>query len=467
MAIQLTKGQEDASSAFFTFLCTDAMSFAISGTAGTGKTFLMQYLAERTMKEYRTSCAMLDTKPEYDAVVFTATTNKAAEVLSNTLGTEAQTIHSFLGLTVREDRSTGRTALKRTNSWCPKSRLVVFIDECSMIDASLHAEIKESLRGCKLVYVGDHAQMAPVGERLSGIYEGLDEKTMFTLTEPVRNAGQPPLVALCAQLRETVETGIFKPIEGVDGAIYHLGDEDMQEGLDHMFQDLDPSCRILSFTNSRAQDYNQYVRETVRQRPPELQPGDVMVMVQAYARGTFRLSVESEVEVVTAGPVETCESFTHVPGGEAIDFRTIGIRKDPNGQVYEVKVAEDQAQVVRVIKSFSRRKDWSSYFDLKAAFADMRNKASCTVYKAQGSTYDSVFVDLGNIGTSYDAEQVARMLFVAISRARSTVYLYGQLPPKYHDSKGKPLWDASISRAESSTPSSSTASDPSPIASVI
>jgi len=41
-------------------------------------------------------------------------------------------------------------------------------------------------------------------------------------------------------------------------------------------------------------------------------------------------------------------------------------------------------------------------------------------------------MDIGNIGTSYDAAQVARMLLVGASRATTKVYLYGRLPAMYH-----------------------------------
>ena len=86
-------------------------------------------------------------------------------------------------------------------------------------------------------------------------------------------------------------------------------------------------------------------------------------------------------------------------------------------------------------KVLSKQKEWADYYELRDTYADLREKSACTVYKSQGSTYDFVFVDLDNIGTSFDAGQVARMLFVAISRARSKVYLYGSLPQRYQGVK--------------------------------
>ena len=53
------------------------------------------------------------------------------------------------------------------------------------------------------------------------------------------------------------------------------------------------------------------------------------------------------------------------------------------------------------------------------------------MHKSQGSTYDTVFIDLENIGSCRNPDQVARMLYVAVSRARNRIFLFGKLPTKY------------------------------------
>lgn len=449
----LTQGQQAAADAFFDFLLTDQTTFGISGSAGVGKTFLMKYLANDIMRKYEASCRMIGTDPDYDSVAFTATTNKAAEVLETALGAPVQTIHSFMGLKVQENYRTGKTTLQETKNYRKRSRLILFIDECSMIDTQLYDKILETFLDCKIVFVGDHAQMAPIGESLSKVYTELDPDNLAVLTEPVRNAGQPVLMALCAQLRDTVETGIFHPIMEAPGVVDYLTDADMQEGLEHIFPDLNPSCRILCYTNDRVQQYNEYIREEVRNLPKEPQPGDVMVVAQAYNSGKLSLSVEREVTIAAVGPVEMNTAFEQIIG-EAIPYRnlTIGSPTDPD-RGFDIPVAIYPERVSLLVKRLARAKAWGDYFDLKNAFADLRDKASCTVYKAQGSTYDSVFVDLGNIGTSFSPEQVARMLFVAISRAKERVFLYGQLPSRYHNSKGQKLWEPASLSMVSSMPS--------------
>lgn len=456
-AITLTQGQKQAADAFLTFLLTDAKTFAISGSAGTGKTFLMTYLADKVMKLYEQACLLIEEEPTLTQCVFTATTNKAAEVLEKGLKKEVSTIHSFLGLKVKENYRTGKTEITKTNNWRTRTNQLVFIDECSMIDSVLYDIIMESFPNSKIVFVGDAAQMAPVGESQSVLYDHLDPEHHVTLTEPVRNAGQPALVALCSQLRETVETGIFKPIRTVDGAIERLTDADLEAGLHHFFVDPDPSCRVLCYTNERVQAYNEFIREDVRGLPLDPTVGDVLVVAQAFSRGNMTLSVERELQVYAVGPVEINTTFT-AEFGEDIPYRNLrvsspGLKISDPSVLMEIPVAVHPDQVARLVKAAAKTRDWTLYFELKGAFADLRDKAACTVYKAQGSTYECVFVDLTNIGASYDAEQVARMLFVACSRPTTTVYLYGQLPGRYHDSRGTPLWTPKPSAKASSKPS--------------
>lgn len=50
-----------------------------------------------------------------------------------------------------------------------------------------------------------------------------------------------------------------------------------------------------------------------------------------------------------------------------------------------------------------------------------------TVNKSQGSTYDTVYIDLNDIGKCRDKDQVRRMLYVAVSRARHKVVFTGDI----------------------------------------
>lgn len=437
-AVILTKGQQAAADAFFAFLMSTAPYFNISGTAGTGKTFLMSYLCKTVMKNYLDACTLLNLKPEYDTIHFTALTNKAAEVLEKSLGLPVQTIHSFMNLTVRDDYKTGRSFITKTNRWSEKHKIILFIDECSMIDTGLLKLIKATFINCKIVYVGDHAQMAPVGEQISEIYADIAPENFAVLTEPVRNAGTPALVDLCAQLRETVETGVFRPILAVPGVIEYLPHQLMEDTLRAAFADLDPACRALCYTNDRVHSYNTFIRTDVRNQTAEPVVGETLVVASASTtRNKKLLQVERDMTILSVSSLQQDARFNDIfPDTLPIDYWDIeGMTDSQPDSRYAFRMAAEPDRVSYAKRHFARIKQWSDYYELRDTYADLRDKAACTVYKAQGSTYDFVFVDLDNIGASFDAQQVARMLFVAISRARSKVYLYGSLPGRYQGVK--------------------------------
>jgi len=94
-------------------------------------------------------------------------------------------------------------------------------------------------------------------------------------------------------------------------------------------------------------------------------------------------------------------------------------------------VALDSAELKEKLKVLSKQKDWHNYYTVKEFFADLRPPHASTVHKSQGSTYKKVFIDLVDIGANHVSEEVARMLYVAITRASEEVILYGDLPYKY------------------------------------
>lgn len=434
----LTTDQKAAADAFFDFLMSDAQTFVLSGGAGTGKTYLMKYLCNDMMITYENSCAIMGIDPEFFEVHFTATTNKAAEVLERSVEREVSTIHSFLGLRVKEDFKTGQTFISETHNSRVWENIILFIDESSMIDKPLYAQILKRVKNSKIVFVGDKAQLAPVGEDISEVYKNVDPDNFIHLTQSVRNANSPALMHLCAQLRHTVQTGEFFHMDFVPGAIEYLNDWEMQARLEEVFKTPTDDARILCYTNSRVNSYNEYIRE-IRGLPPEFVSGDEVIVARTFSRGKLTLNVERQLIIDEVDPVIYYGGFQDVtPDGKEIAYRQMRVvpKSIFLGDGITLPVPVDPEQVDLTIKKLARKKDWSRYFELKNFYADLRGKEACTVYKSQGSTYKTVFIDIGNIGTSFDPEQVARMLFVGASRASERVYFYGELPGKYRGKYG-------------------------------
>ena len=422
----LNQDQKRAADEFFKFLFSEGKEFIISGPAGVGKTYLMNYIIDNTMPRYHEMCRMMGLKAEFNSVAMTATTNKAAEVLAAATNRPTSTIHSFMNLTVKDDFATGQTILKRTPRWTIHNNIILFVDESSMIDTELWKMLNEGTLDCKLVYVGDRHQLAPVMESMSPVYK--HNSPMVELLTPVRNANQPALMAVCEQLRETVATGEFKPIQIVPGVIDLLDDAQMRLEMSRYFRKQTVDARILAYTNKRVIQYNDHIR-SLRNLPSEYQTGELLVNNGAYHHRTGMLTVEAEVEVLkNHGPSQMLIDENHQI---FLDVNRLDL-ENSLGTIYsDVPFATDRAHLDQLLKYYARGKDWQAYFNLKNNVADLRPRDAATVHKAQGSTYDTVFVDLSNISTCNIQNQVARMLYVAFSRARNRVFLYGDLAQKY------------------------------------
>lgn len=420
--MELNADQQAAVDGFFQFLLSKESKMALIGAGGVGKTFVMSHLIDKVMPQYHDMCALMGIPVIYTDVVMTATTNKAAEVLAQATNRPAQTIHSFLHLTVKTDYESGITELQRTNAWHTHHNTVVFVDEASMADFPLLKELDEATVNCKVVYVGDSCQLAPVKESFSPAF---NVPLQFELTIPMRT-DVPELQALNQEIREFVRDGKLPQIKLVPGIIDHLSDAEMQAELDSKYVERHTNNAILAYTNKRVGDYNKYIRY-VRQLPDLYMEGEELInngMVKLSK--VDRLSVEQEVTIKTRG-----RGIEHtLPDGTTIDC--IQVELDTGyGGTHWVLLPTDPTHYDELLRYYKKQKAWSMFYYLKENFPDLRPKDARTVHKAQGSSYDVVYIDLSNISTCNITDMVARMLYVAVSRARFRVVFYGTLAEKY------------------------------------
>jgi hypothetical protein len=401
----------------------NARYMEISGGAGTGKTFFISQVADTILRH-----APEDSKLK--EVVITATTNKAAAVISDAMPQhmgEIATIYGFLNLRVKEDMRTGVQSIIPTQKWTVHSNTFLIIDEDSMIDSDLFGYMGKALdRSCKILLVGDRNQLPPVKETISPIFK--QGYPVSYLTKPVRNANQPALVALCEQAKQTVLTDVFTEIQPVPGVIDFVDKDTLRGILEREFLNEDPTKRILAYTNERVIQYNQFVRD-LRGYTQPYEVGEILTNNQAAElQGKERLYTDQVVEVTRI--ISDFEDQKTLPGRP---FRTIVLEvKDVvNKQSYEVAAFADPALRTAYLRDFANRKNWEKYFLLKNLFPDLRSVAASTTHKAQGSTYDMVIVDLADIGKCTIRSQTARMQYVALSRPKSRLYIRGKLPARY------------------------------------
>lgn len=421
----LNQGQQAAADGFFDFLFSADKELIISGPGGVGKSFLMGYLIDEIMPRYEKMCSLLNQPVKYRDVHMTATTNKAAEVLAQATGRPCGTVHSFLGLKVTDDFTTGVSKLSKTNNWKVHQRIILFVDEASMVDTALLKYIREAMLECKVVYVGDHCQLAPVKESKPPVFNlGLP---MYVLSEPMRNNGQPALMNVCQQLRNTVEQGTFNPIQIVPGVIDLLDDQQMFDELNQNFIDAEFNGRILAYSNARVLQYGDFIRKDVRQLPNEFVKGEHLVNNSQFQRGKTSFSVEEEITVVDVSSyTDSCE----IAPGVRLEYRLCHLSSGFT-VMPDVMVPVDREHYNSLIKWFAKQKDWQKYYFLKNNFPDLRQRDACTVHKSQGSTYNTTYIDLENLSTCTQSEMGARLMYVAFTRARNRVVLYGDLTKRF------------------------------------
>ena len=407
MSIQLTQDQQDAYAAIITLVTTNQQTLVIEGGAGVGKTTLMNTF----MDEWPQFVSLSGGAFKDIEVVLTATTNKAADALANATKRECVTIHSLLGLRV-QNIGYGRTKIMDTG----KSGLagqVVVIDEASFIDKELLAYIQNKLRNCKVIFLGDPNQLKPVGSDVTPVFNA--GYPTVTLNQIVRQSDDSPIQALSRGLRSLVE-GAPMPSAGVDGVnIIHMPQKDFEAAfVQDVLNNPVYSVRALAWTNKRAIYFSEIV-SLARNGSPEIQIGDVVnVNKQHRINRNFRFATDSTFQVIGLGQWRVDQS-----GIESREVQTsFGVSVwQPRNMTDVLGAAKRMYDTDQHTKG-----DW-----LMEHYADLRLMYASTVNKAQGSTYDTVYIDLNDIGGCRDKDQVNRMLYVAVSRARNKVVFTGDI----------------------------------------
>lgn len=419
--ITLSSCQENAKDAFESFLLDkNQKEIVISGSAGTGKSFLVKHLAELARNEQKVT-RMLDPTAKVLPIYFTATTNKATHVLQRNLGSSrmAQTIHSFLGLRVKSNYKTGKTELYRHKDATKIKPGILFIDEASMISGELWLNIRKHADNCKVVYIGDPYQLTPVKEDVSAVFSNLPN---FELKTIQRQAQGSPIITLAQEFRQMMDKDTFDKWPEIipDGhAIHTVDGPQFQKLVEYEYnQDHDPNdLRIVAWSNLKVISYNKHVRA-------------FFTTSDDYFAGEI---------VATNKPIMVDDEQVVAPADSLIRIQSIEETEDEIIPGFYVNtnysagsfLPKNWKEANNKMKEFAKAKDWRNYFMIKNFWLDLRPIHASTVHKSQGSTYKKVFVDLDDISRNNKWKEVARLVYVALTRASDEVYFYGSLKNRY------------------------------------
>lgn len=409
----LTRDQQAALDAIYNFLLDPLETvFVLSGYSGCGKSTLISTVLGRLPGYQRAIQLIIPKYKPYD-VELTATTNKAAENLANITGMAVKTIHSYLGLRVQTDFRTNVTTLVPRSNFTIPEGVLLFIDEASILDGEALGHVFSRTKNCKIILIGDPAQLTQVKATSTPAFDSGFPGA--ALTEVVRQVAGNPIVDLSTKFRHTVNTGEFFGFTPDGYHIRRMDRDTFNQAIETEFTRPDwkyADSKILGWTNKCVIAYNQYVRGLIK-GDPHFHVGDYAVCNSFLAIGKNTIRTDQLVLITQIEP--DCE-YEDVPGN--------WVTVDYSVKAFQPKSLTRKNERIKLARAM---KGIALVAEIETNWVDLRGAYACTINKSQGSTFGSVFIDLDDVSRCNSGNQIARMLYVAVSRARNHVYLTGDL----------------------------------------
>lgn len=338
---------------------------------------------------------------------------------------------------------------------------VLIIDEASMLPLTHVTALQKDAAavGCALIYVGDPAQLPPVGHEgsISPAFEL--EVVRFHLDEVHRAAG--PIQQLTAATRN-ITPGILPPLrsERTDrsAVIVHPNQESLRQAvrahqLEQMVAGMRNEFRVLAGTNAKVQKWNSWCRETAlgAEAPPFVQ-GELLISRNpifdwrsAGDKDPPIAGASSELRILsTPDEVPFPIRSSRLLNDLELSCWRMDVNCNQNDGAFELLAVApgDWADLERLqgscadmARKLKREGDtegakgyWRAYFLLRDALGHMIGpRYATTVHKAQGGEWDQVFVDVPDFQSwqRRNATEHRAMLYTAFTRARRELHVIG------------------------------------------
>ena len=443
---------------------------ALVGAAGTGKTYLVKALIK--------NCGL-----SYSTIGLAAPTHKACRVLSESIqipNIKVNTLQSDLGLRLNFDVEKFDID---NPPFDPKGSIKIgnyqlyIVDESSMINRSLLMFLEKTCKTnkCKIIYIGDATQLAPVGEKYSSAFKGIKTSN---LNQIVRQGEDNPISHLLDLLRYDVEHKTFtfleyitknrckfnddntkgyqvcNPIEFEYLVQLNFSDEELTRNIDYV--------KVIAYTNNTVSAWNKFIRNAIISDSEKavITKNDLIISYVTLVNQFNDCIIKNSEEYVLKDVVNYVHPkynlkgfmvrFIAIHGGAVTSPIFVIDHKDNFTIQMYVKLSRDLIQAAKTAPARVRSQRWKDYFSFKESCLlltniinpvtrkiefgrDLDYGFSLTAHKSQGSTFNTSFVDVNDIvfdkyGNPYtDAEEINRRLYVACSRSKNKLYLkYGR-----------------------------------------
>ncbi|NCP45357.1 MAG: AAA family ATPase [Flavobacteriales bacterium] len=449
--------------------------FVLKGYAGTGKTSIIGALV-KTLPQFNLESVLL------------APTGRAAKVLSNYSQKPAFTIHKMIYQLKSGGDGYTRFSIKQNKF----QNTIFLVDEASMISdvGSLVNNSWENQKGllddlleyvysginCKLIFIGDTAQLPPVGvEESPALDEDLLHKNyylypeFYELDEVVRQAQDSEILSLATFIRakintKKVELPMFPEIVDTTDVQLITGLELEDELSDAYSKFGDENVMVVCRSNKRANLFNLQIRARIKWLEEEIAAGDYMMVVKnnyfwldslppapSEGGGDF-----SKVGFIANGDIIEILKIRGFEEKHGFRFANITIRMVdyPNEPDLEIKILMDS--ILSDAPSLSSGKFRELYDAISEEYGYEPNRKkrnelirkdayyqalqvkfayAITCHKSQGGQWDAVFVEQGYLTEEMINVEYLRWLYTAITRAKKQLFLVNFNPAFFEGEK--------------------------------
>lgn len=439
---------------------------ALTGPAGTGKTYLVKSL-------------IVNSGLSYSLIGLSAPTHKACRVLNESISLSninINTIQSDLGFRLNFDIEKFDI---NNPPFDPKGRVKIkeyklyIVDEASMINRKLLSYLEKICydNKIKILYIGDASQLPPVGESYSPCFKNIK---LFKLNQIVRQDNDNPVKGLLDILRYDIERHTFNFLNYIkqhssqydenyikgyevcneqqfrNKIALTFSDEQLTKNVDF--------CKVIAFTNNVVSGWNKFIRNSIIKDADKcvITNNDLMISYTTLVDDFNSCIIKNSEEYVIKDIVNYTHPqyklkgyyiiFTAIHGGHVTTPLFILDHTDRETITRYVSICRNMINDAKTASIKLRPSLWKAYYEFKESCIlltnivnnntgntefsrDMDYGFALTSHRSQGSTFDTVFVDVKDIvydkhGVPYtNIDFMNRRLYVACSRCKSKLYL--------------------------------------------
>lgn len=449
--IKTNKGQTEAINKLKKWYAGKDLTFLLKGRGGTGKTTVIgKAVKELGIRDGRVLYAAYTNK----AIGVLEAMNKGKNITESSYATTAQ----ILGLKPKFDAVTGTTSFvvdDKAKDPLENKQLLV-IDEASMLPNGQQKQIEQRAKdmGIKIIYMGDDVQLPPVNEVIGGVVtktakvfgEHIGKENYAELSERMRQGEESPILPVTDALAKAVVEGkrfaeadlgfVTKYDKSKDEGVVFTDrwDNDVLDAFVHDYR-LDPKgTRFVHYNTATHVNTENKVKairtklfgDKALDKENKFIAGEQITFNEPYYKkigGDMVYKVDNSTEAtITKVKYESRYGVSYFHGKqERIAFMPVYVIDAVDnftGDKYEEIVVP--AMSASELKAYREglKKDYGVYQGgLDQELATVGHAYVITSHKSQGSTYGTVYADLGNIGSMpIDDDSKLKSAYVATSR---------------------------------------------------